>query len=82
MKSNSVNAKTDNLPDSDKMAGNEKVGIKDQGYIDKKGTASGESAKFNAMPPGPNIENQKTADIREMPMKRVTPLGYPGDGWT
>jgi hypothetical protein len=60
----------------------DKAGIKDQGYLDKKGTAYGEGAMFNMLPPGTDIEDQKTADIRPMQMKTVTDLGYPGDGWT
>jgi hypothetical protein len=49
-------------------------------YIDKKGTPQGESAAFNQMPPGMDIDDQKVADIRDMPMKRITPMGYEGDG--
>ena len=59
----------------------EKTGIKDAGYLDKKGTPSGESAKFNAMPPGMNIEDQAVCDIREQPMKTYSGgISYPGDG--
>jgi hypothetical protein len=60
----------------------EKTGIKDNGYLTKKGTPSGESAKFNKLPPGMDIEDQSVCDIRAMPMKTVVNLGYPGDGWT
>lgn len=70
------------LKSSTKMVGNELVGIKDEGYLDKKGTPSGEGAHFNKMPPGMNIEDQAVADIRAMPFKQVTPSGFPGDGWT
>lgn len=70
------------LPTSEKSAGGEKVGVKDQGYLDKKGTPSGMEAKFNHLPPGMNIEDQAVADIRTLPFKQVTELGYPGDGWT
>ena len=69
------------LPDSSKMAGGERVGIKDSGYLNKKGT-TGEQTLMLSMPPGTNIENQKLSDQNEMPMKTVTSLGYPGDGWT
>jgi len=49
-------------------------------YIDKKGTPQGENAMLNVMPPGMDISNQPTADIRDMPLKRITPAGYEGDG--
>lgn len=50
-------------------------------YIDKKGTQQGEGAKFNYMPPGMDIDHQECADIRAMPMKKVTSESYPGDGY-
>ncbi len=59
----------------------EKTGFVTTGYIDKKGTAYGEAAKFNMMPPGMEIENQETAEINAMPMKEVVDISYPGDGW-
>jgi len=60
-----------------------KSGVKDTGYIDKKGTPSGEKAMFNYLPPGTDIDNQECADIRDLPMKDYTGgLGYKGDGWT
>jgi hypothetical protein len=59
----------------------EKSGFQDSGYIDKKDTAYGESAKFNKMPPGMDIENQESCDIRAMPFKKVVDISYPGDGW-
>lgn len=71
------------LPTSAHMAGNEMVGIKDTGYIDKKGTASGEGAMFNKLPPGMDISDQSTADIRDLPMKFYSGGdSFPGDGWT
>lgn len=75
--------KTDNIP-LPASGGQtlDKSGVKASGYLDKKGTASGQSAMFNMLPPGMDIEDQKTADIREMPMKTVVNLSYPGDGWT
>ena len=59
----------------------EKSGFQTGGYIDKKGTAYGEAAKFNFLPPGMDISNQETVDIHSMPMKKVTSESYPGDGW-
>lgn len=70
-----------NLPNSKHMAGGEEVGIQAGGYLDKKGT-TGEATTVLPLPPGMNIENQKLSDQNEMPMKTVTALGYPGDGWT
>jgi len=60
----------------------EKAGINSSGYIDKKRTPSGMSAKFNKLPPGTDIEDQEVADIREQPLKEIVDgKGYPGDGW-
>jgi hypothetical protein len=59
----------------------EKDGIDNQGYLTKKGTPSGDSAKFNYLPPGMNIEDQMNADIRSEPIEHYTGgLSYPGDG--
>lgn len=69
------------LPNSDKMARDQRVGFVTSGYITKKGTPSGESAKFNYLPPGQDINDQHCADIRAMEKKQVTAMGYPGDGW-
>jgi hypothetical protein len=61
----------------------DKSGIKDTGYLEKKGTPSGLNARFNYLPPGMNIENQENADIREQKMLTYTGgITYPGDGWT
>jgi hypothetical protein len=60
----------------------DRAGIQDSGYLDKKGTPSGVDVFFNCLPPGMNIEDQYLADIREEPIKYVTDLGYPGDGWS
>lgn len=69
------------LPDSEKMAGGERVGIKDSGYLTKKGT-TGESVNVLPLPPGMNIEDQPTADINPMELKTYGGgLSYPGDGW-
>jgi len=54
---------------------------KTSAYIVKKGTAFGEAAKFNFLPPGMDIDNQEQVDIRQMPLKTITPTGYAGDGW-
>ncbi len=69
------------LPNSSKMENDEMVGFKTEGYIDKKGTPTGLGAKFNYMPPGQNILDQFVADLRDLPMKTITDMGYPGDGW-
>jgi hypothetical protein len=59
----------------------DKDGIKDEGYLDKKGTPSGMSAMFNTLPPGSNIDDQKVADIREEPLKMYKGgLSFPDDG--
>jgi hypothetical protein len=60
----------------------DKAGIKDEGYITKKGLTDGVNVFYNSLPPGMDIEDQETADIRKMSMKTVTALGYPGDGWS
>jgi len=59
----------------------EKSGFITDGYLDKKGTPSGEGAKFNLMPPGQEIENQTIAEINAMPYRKVIEESYPGDGW-
>ena len=59
----------------------DKSGIKDNGYIVKKNLPFGVDAFYNSLPPGMNIVDQEISDIREMKMKTVTGLGYPGDGW-
>ena len=48
------------------------------GYINKKGTPSGEKAMFNELPPGENIEKQRVSAVKESaskPLKRLTPPG-------
>lgn len=49
------------------------TGFVKSGYLDKKGTTT---TKLNQMPGGQDIGNQKNADIKDLPMKKVTPLGY------
>ena len=61
----------------------EKAGVKDSGYLTKKGEPSGNSAQFNDLPPGMNIEDQMHSDIRSQKMITWTGgLSFPGDGWT
>jgi len=59
----------------------DKDGIDDEGYLEKKGTPSGNMAEFNHLPPGTDIEDQEVAHIE--PQKMLTYAGglsYPGDG--
>ncbi len=70
-----------NLPSSDKMMRDQRVGFVTSGYIDKKGTPNGLSAAFNWLPPGQDISDQYNADIRDLPMKEPMATGYEGDGW-
>ena len=71
----------------------DRAGIKDVGYLDKKGTPSEFSASpsgvtghiFNQLPPGDNIGDQEVSDVGRtdtMKVKEVTDMSYPGDGWT
>lgn len=77
-----ANEITPNIVDMQSMKNDigEASGFQTSGYLDKKGTAYGEAAKFNMMPPGMDIANQETADIRSMPMKTITDSGYADDG--
>jgi hypothetical protein len=70
-----------NLRDTAHMAGNEMVGVKNDGYLVKKGLNYGVNAMYNSLPPGMDIEDQENCDIRKMELKTVTGLGFPGDGW-
>jgi hypothetical protein len=59
----------------------DKDGVEDTGYLTKKGTPSGDGAKFNYLPPGMNIDDQENAEINSQEM--LTYKGgtsYPGDG--
>jgi hypothetical protein len=67
--------------DSLKSESLDRPGFETSGYIVKKGTPSGESAMFNHMPPGMDIDNQEMVDIRQMKLKKITSMGYEGDGW-
>lgn len=49
-------------------------------HMFKHGTPYGESAMFNQLPPGMDISSQQYALINEMPLKRITAMGYEGDG--
>lgn len=60
---------------------NEMTGFKTSGYVVSKGTPQGESATFNQMPPGMDINNQRLLGIASMPLKKVVSMSYPGDGW-
>lgn len=77
----STNMEYGNLPNSAKMENDERVGFETSGYIDKKGTPAGLEARFNYLPPGQDINDQYCADIRDLPMKRITAGSFPGDGW-
>jgi hypothetical protein len=69
------------LPKSEKMAGGERVGIDNTGYLTTKGLEAPNGK--SPMPPGMNIENQMNADINPMETKTYSGgMGYPGDGWT
>jgi hypothetical protein len=59
----------------------DKDGIDDHGYLTKKGTPSGDDAKFNYLPPGMNIEDQKNAEFNALPMREWKGgLSYEDDG--
>jgi len=70
------------LPDSAELAGNEMIGVRNSGYLAKKGLEFGVNAMYNTLPPGMDIEDQELVDIRKMEMAVYEGgLGYPGDGW-
>jgi hypothetical protein len=76
-------ADEDVLPASDRIVNDERVGIRDKGYLVKKNLEFGVNALYNSLPPGMDIEDQEISDIRAMEMKVYDKgLGYPGDGWT
>lgn len=61
----------------------EKTGIHNDGYLVKKGLPYGVNAMYNSLPPGMDIEDQETTDIRKQELKNYSGgLSYPGDGWT
>jgi|SRR5579871_1891369 len=70
------------LPDSSELLGDERVGIRNSGYLAKKNTPFGVNAMFNSLPPGMDIEDQEVCDIREEEIRVYEGgLSYPGDGW-
>jgi len=76
-------ADVDVLPESAMMARNELVGVKNNGYLAKKGLVFGVNAFYNSLAPGMDIEDQENSDIREMKMNVYEGgMGFPGDGWT
>lgn len=59
----------------------DRAGIKDSGYLTKKGLVYGVEAFYNSLPPGSDIEDQENIDSRVQPLKNYSGgLGYPGDG--
>jgi len=76
-------ADIDNMPDSSMMVNNEMVGVKQNGYLAKKGLEFGVNAFYNSLAPGMDIEDQENCDIRQMKMNVYEGgMGFPGDGWT
>lgn len=67
--------------DSLKSESLDRPGFETSGYITKKGTPYGEGAKFNYLPPGMDITNQEITDQRNLQLKKITDMGYAGDGW-
>ena len=54
------------LPDSAESAGNEMIGVRNSGYLTKKGLEYGVNSMTFSLPPGMDIEDQEIADIRRM----------------
>jgi hypothetical protein len=80
---NSELADIDVIPDSAEMLGNEMVGVRNNGYLVKKGLEFGVNAFYNTLGPGMDIEDQENADIRAMDMVVYEGgISFPGDGWT
>jgi len=80
---NSEVADIDVIPDSAEMLGNEMVGVRNNGYLVKKGLEFGVNAFYNTLGPGMDIEDQENADIRAMDMVVYEGgISFPGDGWT
>ena len=70
------------LADSAELAGNEMVGVRNSGYLSKKGLEFGVNALYNTLPPGMDIEDQEVSDIRKMEMVAYEGgVSFPGDGW-
>lgn len=61
----------------------DKSGINDTGYLVKKGLKYGNTAFYNTLPPGMDIEDQENIDSRDQTFKTYSGgISYPGDGWT
>lgn len=59
----------------------DKDGVKNTGYITKKGLEFGADAFYNVLPPGMNIEDQENIDSRKQPFYEYSGgLSYPMDG--
>ena len=70
------------LPDSAEVAGNELIGVRNSGYLTKKGLEFGVNSMTFSLPPGMDIEDQENADIRREEMVVFEGgMSYPGDGW-
>ncbi len=70
------------LPDSGEMAGNEMIGVRNSGYLAKKGLEYGVNSMTFSLPPGMDIEDQEISDIREMQLVVYDRgMSFPGDGW-
>jgi hypothetical protein len=70
------------LPDSAEVAGNELIGVRNSGYLAKKGLEFGVNAMTFSLPPGMDIEDQEISDIREMQLVVYDRgISFPGDGW-
>lgn len=70
------------LPDSSGVEGNEMVGVKDSGYLTKKGLEFGVNSMTFSLPPGMDIEDQENSDIREMSLRTYGGgMSYPTDVW-
>lgn len=77
-----MNPDANTLPSSLQSEALDRPGFQVSGYITKKGTPSGEGAKFNFLPPGQDISNQANADLwdgKSNIKDLVDPNGY--DGW-
>lgn len=80
---NKMNPDANTMPSSLQSETLDRPGFQVSGYITKKGTPSGENAKFNFLPPGQDIDHQENADLWDGPkgMKElVDSTGY--DGWS
>jgi hypothetical protein len=61
----------------------DKAGIRNNGYLVKKGLEYGVNAMYNSLPPGMDIDDQENIDSRQQKLVNYGGgLSYPGDGWT